>query len=266
MNAVAGKVSCLPSSLPVVASLTVARAARSDMATESSGDGVVGRAVAGGTRLAWLAWLALACLVCLLVPGWSVAAQSESRFRHTLPLVTSASSRVQQGFVRIINHSNRAGTVQLHAIDDSGRRFGPISLDLGAKASKHFNSTDPESGNDAKGLSGGVGDGEGDWRLELSTTLDIDDIEPLAYIRTPGGFLAAMHDLVEESAPMRHHVPFFNPGSNRSAVSRLRLVNTAYTDARVEIHELDDEGERSGDVHLTVPAGGARTVSAEALE
>ena len=215
-----------------------------------------GRGVACGR------WPVLACMLALaqLVS----AQQSEPRSEHTLPLVMSASSRTQQGFVRIINHSNRAGTVQVHAIDDSGRRFGPIALDLEAKATVHFNSADLESGNDAKGLSGGVGDGEGDWRVELSTTLDI---EPLAYIRTPDGFLTSMHDLVVESGSMRHHVPFFNPGANTSKVSRLRLVNPADASAEVVLDGLDDRGRPpAGKVRLTLPPGGARTVSAQQLE
>ncbi|MDE0371571.1 MAG: DUF4189 domain-containing protein [Rhodospirillales bacterium] len=134
---------------------------------------------------------------------------------------------------------------------------------MDAEASVHFNSADLESGNRAKGLSGGVGDGDGDWRVELSTALDI---EPLAYIRTTDGFLTSMHDLVVEGESLHYHVPFFNPGSNRSQVSRLRLINPSDTGVRVTIYGLDDSGERSGDVDLTVPAGGARTVSAQELE
>ena len=61
-------------------------------------------------------------------------------------------------------------------------------------------------------------------------------------------------------------MPFFNPGSNLAQVSRLRLINPSDTAARVEIYGLDDAGERSGDVGLTVPAGGARTVGAQELE
>ena len=249
----------MPSLGPTGTSLTVARVVRSNMNTESSRPGMVGRVVASGMRLAWLV------LACLLVSGPPVAAQSESRSSRTLPLVISASHRAQQGFVRIINHSNRAGTVRIHAIDDAGQRFGPMSLELRAKASAHFTSADLEAGDPVKGLSsGGVGDGEGDWRLELSTTLHI---EPLAYIRTPDGFVTVTHDVVEESASLRHHVPIFNPGSNRSAVSRLRLVNTADTSAEVVIEGLDDRGRSSaGKVRLTLPAGGARTVSAQALE
>ena len=191
------------------------------------------------------------------------AKASAGQSTHTLPLVAPASERALQGFARIINHSDRAGTVEIHAIDDTGRRFGPVSLDVGAKASVHFNSTDLEDGNALKGLSGGVGDGDGDWRLELSTTLDI---EPLAYIRTPDGFVTSMHDVVAQSGGSRHHVPIFNPESNRSQVSRLRLVNPSDANARVEIHGVDDAGERSDDVSFEVPAGGARTVGAQELE
>ena len=117
------------------------------------------------------------------------------------------------GFVRIINHSERAGTVSIHAIDDTGRRFGPVELALEAMQTRHFNSVDLESGSAAKGLAAGVGDGTGNWRLELSSELSI---EALAYIRTPDGFVTSMHEVAAaiEEGSNRYHVPLFNPGSN----------------------------------------------------
>ena len=184
---------------------------------------------------------------------------------RSIPLVMSASNATRQGFVRIINHSHRAGTVSIHAIDDSGRRFGPVSLSLAARAAAQFNSQDLERGNPGKGLSSGVGQGTGNWRLELETTLDI---EPLAYIRTPDGFLTAMHEVASEVAPMRHHVPIFNPASNRSQESWLRLVNPGDAVAEVTIEAQDDQGHAppGGEVRLSLPAGAARTLSALELE
>ena len=184
---------------------------------------------------------------------------------HTLPLVMSASDAGQQGFVRIINRSDRAGTVRIHAIDDTGRRFGPVSVSLDARAAVHFNSTDLEEGAPSKGLSGGVGDGEGNWRLELDTDLDI---EPLAYIRTADGFVTSIHELAVEEGSMRDRVPIFNPASNRSQRSWLRLLNAGASDAGVVISARDDRGERApgGDMRLTLPAGEARTLSARELE
>ena len=184
--------------------------------------------------------------------------------RYDLPLVPPASNGAVQGFVRVINHSNESGTVSIEAIDDAGVRYGPVALAIAAKHTVNFNSRDLEEGNAAKRLSGGVGDGEGHWRLELTTTLDI---EPNAYIRTADGFLTSVHDSVVEGGPGRYHVPFFNPGSNRSQVSQLRIVNTGDTRATVEIDGLDDRGQPpASTVKLALAPRRAVTVSARDLE
>ena len=195
----------------------------------------------------------------LLTPAPAAFAQHE----HTLPLVLSANS-TQPGFVRIINRSDRAGTVTIHAIDDSGQRFGPVSLSIEAMATRNFDSRDLERGNPSKGLSRGVGEDDGNWRLVLDTELDI---EPLAYIRTSDGFVTSVHD-VAQGASMHWHVPFFNPASNTRQRSRLRLINTAGIDTEVVIDGLDDRGESppEGEVRLTLPADAARMISAQELE
>ena len=148
-----------------------------------------------------------------------------------------------QGFVRIINRSEQAGTVTIHAIDDTGRRSEPISLSLESMQTKHLSSSDLEQGNASTGLSGGVGDGTGYWRLELSSELSI---EPVAYVRSTDGFLADVHEVaVEETqGSMRYRVPFFNPASNGIAQSRLRLINPGERSATIVISGLDDLGER----------------------
>ena len=100
------------------------------------------------------------------------------------------------------------------------------------------NSDDLEQGSPQKGLSGGTGAGEGDWRLELTSELEI---EVLSYIRTTNGFLTAMHD-VAPSAGTRHRVAVFNPGSNRNQESLLRLINPGDGAAEVTITGIDDKG------------------------
>ena len=75
-----------------------------------------------------------------------------------------------------------------------------------------------------------------------------------------------MHDTVP-SAGGRHRVAFFNPGSNASQVSRLRLVNPGEEEAEVSIVGIDDRGESPGsEVTTTIPAGASRTFTAAALE
>ena len=177
----------------------------------------------------------------------------------------------RQGFIRIINHSGEAGSVEIVGIDDAGMEYGPVELSIGARETKHLNSEDIENGNAGKGLPDGLGDGEGDWRLLLyGGGLDI---EPLAYIRTlHDGFLTSMHDVVPD-ASLRHRVPIFNPGSNVNQESSLRLVNPGDAEAMVTITGRDDakveEGkadEPSAPFSLTIPAGGAQTVASADLE
>ena len=165
--------------------------------------------------------LGVVVAVAVLCVPWAVAS-GEAESAHAVHLFPSASdTRGRQGFVRVINHSARAGEVSIRAFDDDGVPHGPLTLAIGADETVHFNSGDLEDGNAAKGLSGGTGPGEGQWRLELSSDLDV---EALSCVRTADGFLTAMHDTAPR-LERRHRVAMFNPGSNESQVSLLRLVN-----------------------------------------
>ena len=185
--------------------------------------------------------------------------------KRSLPLflaASPASSPKRQSFARII--SRDSGDVSIHAIDDSGQRFGPITLQVAGGEATHFNSNDLAMGNAAKGLSGGIGTGEGDWRLEFDTDLDI---EALAYVRTDDGFLTSMNTVVPKSAG-RLEVVFFNPAKNTNQVSRLRLVNPAAEPAAITITGMDDAGAAppEGAINLTLPAGAATSITAQQLE
>ena len=185
---------------------------------------------------------------------------------HRIPLFAAASNPLgRQGFARIVNRSDRAGEVQIEAFDDSGMSAGPVILSIDANETVHFNSDDLEVGNAGKGIEEGTGPPEeGDWRLELTSTLDL---EVLSYMRTKDdGFLTSLHDLVPRTESM-HRVVTFNPGRNRNQVSWLRLMNPGDEAAVVRIEGLDDKG-RSPDevVEVRVPAGASRVLSAEEIE
>ena len=167
------------------------------------------------------------------------------------------------GFARIVNRASRDGTVTLHAIGNNGDRRGPVTMTLAAGEAKHFNSRDIALGNAGKGITGGVGESETDWRLELSADVAI---EPLAYIRTPDGFVTSMHGHVP-LANGRHEVVTFNPASNTNQVSRLRVINPGAEDAAVTIDGVDDSGASgAASVTLAVAAGRAVTLTAQDLE
>lgn len=183
---------------------------------------------------------------------------------HTVPLFPSAAdAHGRQGFVRIANRSRHGADVVVRPYDDAGRRYAPLTLALDPAQTVHFDSDDLELGNAEKGLTGSTGSGTGDWRLEFRSDADI---QVLAYVRTPTGFLTTMHEVVERRG-RRHDVATFNPASNLNQTSKLRIVNVGSRPAHVSIASVDDRGASPGDVvQLTIAAGTAHTLTAGQLE
>ena len=183
---------------------------------------------------------------------------------HLVLMFPAAQDSTRQGFARLINHAAQGGTVEIEAIDDEGTTYGPVTLGIDANETVHFNSGDLENGNDAKGLPTGTGPGNGNWRLTLASSLDI---EVLTYIRTSDGFLTSMHDAVPAGEDGRHRVPIFNPGSNLNQVSQLRLINPGSGPAEVTITGIDDAGASPGGaVAVSIPTNAASSLDAAELE
>ncbi len=185
---------------------------------------------------------------------------------HEIGLLPASTSPLQQGFVRITNLSMLEGAVTVSAVDDTGvEGQGPITFTLGSLESKQFNSDDAEVGNVDKGLTGAFGDGEGSWRLTISSTLQI---QTMGFIRTTEGFMTSMHSVAPSTSDGRlHEVGVFNPGSNTQQVSRLRITNLGSADSVAEISGIDDAGV-PGEGTVVVELGPNETteVSAQTLE
>ena len=185
---------------------------------------------------------------------------------HHVALFPAASDPLgRQGFLRVVNRSDRPGVVRIAAFDETGAEHGPLELSIGAGGAAHFNSDDLELGAAGKGLEGSAGPGEGDWRLELRSALDIG---VLAYVRTDDGFLTSMHDTVAVRDG-RRLLATFNPGSNTGQVSVLRLVNPTGRDADVSVVGTDDTGgapPHRGALLFTLRAGGVVELDAAELE
>ena len=177
---------------------------------------------------------------------------------HTVPYVPSASSEGHAGVVRIESRSGVSGEVSVVAVDDAGQRLEAGRLTLGAGAAVEFEMAAMESGDASLGLAG-TGPGQGDWRLELTTELDI---EARSYARSEG-FLTALHD----AAPLTGEVelPFFNPGG-AARRSVLRLANARGERARLTVRGVDDAGRAGGAVTVELAAWEARGYAASELE
>ena len=179
---------------------------------------------------------------------------------HHVPLFLSAADEWgRRSFVRVVNNDEAAAVVRVRPFDDTVHDYGSVRLTVAAGEVAYFNSHDLEAG--GRGLSGGVGAGEGDWRLELDA---MENIDVFAYVRHADGFLTSMHDVVGASAG-RHIVPIFNSADDEQK-SLLRLVNPRGEDAEVSIRGFDDRGAARGRVGLVVPAGRSRTIAAQELE
>ena len=203
--------------------------------------------------------------------GTILDADGPSRRIPLFPAAANAKDR--QGFVRVVNHGDTPAAVEIEAFDNAGLRYGPVSLSVGARATTHFNSGDLEDGNEDKGLSGSIGPGQGDWRLDLHA--GGGDIEAYAYMRTGDGFLTSLHDLAPVAEPRSgealpgeavYRVPIFNPGANANQVSSLRLINAGEESAAVTVKGIDDVGALGGPVRLVLQGGESRTIPAADLE
>ncbi|MDE0005693.1 MAG: hypothetical protein OXQ29_23640 [Rhodospirillaceae bacterium] len=180
-----------------------------------------------------------------------------------IPFMGSGGHEMRQGLMRVINHFRETPTtVHMEAFDDAGNAPEPITLAIGQGMARQFISRDLEAGSLAKGLSGGVGDGSGGWRLRLQS----NEFEALAYMRTDDGLLTSMHDVIPLTS-VGYFVPIFNPARNPNQVSWLRLSNAGETSASVRITGVDDTGvTRGNEISFRLAGGESRALSTSDLE
>ena len=178
---------------------------------------------------------------------------------HTVPYAPSAAAEGHAGVVRIESRSGVSGQVRVVAVDDAGRRVEAGLLTLDAFAAVEFETAPMESGDAALGLAG-TGPGEGDWRLELTTELDI---EARAYARSEG-FLTALHDAALVAGEVE--LPLFHPGGEARPRGVLRLANAGAERATVAVRGVDDAGRAGGPVTAELGAWEARGYTASELE
>ena len=185
---------------------------------------------------------------------------------HGVGLFPSASSTELEGVLRIVNRTDQFGSVSIEAIDDTGTSYGPVALWISALESLVINSSELEEGSTAKGLSVGTGAGSGDWRLRLSTSLDIAVLSYAHPLGVQDGLLTAMHDVVPRRA-WGHQVTLLDPAQTPGQTGKLRLINPSATEAGITIRGVDGTGGLAGgEVQLSLAAGASRAVTVSDLE
>ena len=92
---------------------------------------------------------------------------AEGYLRHHVPWFNPASETMQQSRLRLINPTDSSAEVVIRAWDDEGKAGpdGEVSLTLAPRASTTVTANALEVG--AEGLTGNLGDGQGNWRLSV---------------------------------------------------------------------------------------------------
>ena len=168
-------------------------------------------------------------------------------------LFPAASDERWIGVARVFNGHVGDITVTIVGYDDAGNQHGPVSLSIEEDAVVHLNSDDTEHGSASRGLPAGLGDGEGDWYLYLTTKSDdsgrtLEDserISVLEHVRTADSFLTTMHHRVP-AHDGAHFVEIFNPWSNTAQRSLLRVINPNDRAVMASVVAKDDAPERAG--------------------
>ncbi len=185
-------------------------------------------------------------------------------FGWVVPLFPSAADAAgRSGVARVLNRSDMDGMVLVEAVDEAGQTAGPVSLSLAAGTAARFDSADLENGNAEIGLAEGLGSPtQGSWRLLLWSALDI---EVLAYLRTPDGFLTAAHAELPRAGDSLSAF-LFNPASNRMQRSSLRVFNPGAEAARMSVWGVDDAGRGRFASGFTAPPNAPLVLRAGQLE
>ena len=199
---------------------------------------------------------------------------------HVLPFLpggprsadgTLDSSRPHQsGVVIVSNLSGTAGELVLEGVDGGGVPGRTLqAIELEPYESLVLRVFDLEAGSEAHGISPGLGDGLGDWRLRVISALPLD---VSAYTGGWGHGLTALASdttvphAMDDSEHYSYTVSWFNPGSNMHNRSFLMVVNTDDSLAQIRVSGHDATGQPSGEARFTVAPGQGRRVYADWLE
>ncbi len=195
--------------------------------------------------------------------GLDLLVRNAAPVRTSIPYLPSVSEATgRRGFLRIINHRGMASALGIDAYDNDGAFAGTLALSIAETGAVHVNAQDLADGNRGKRLFGALGSDAGSWRLSLAS---IPGIEVLAYVRTPDGLLASIHDVAPRTGSV-HRVATFNPGRNTEAESLLLMSNPTAAAAGATIRGIDNAGAPGGEVAASIPAHGSLIVSASELE
>ena len=171
----------------------------------------------------------------------------------------------QSSLLRLTNNGTTAGSLTIFGLDDAGvgAPGGTLTLTIGPEETIELTSSDLENGNPGKGLTGALGNGTGNWRLQVVSSLDIT---AMSIIETPLGFPTNLSAVAKEDATNTPLV-FINPASVEVKESFIRVINEQNSIVSVTIIGFDDNGVSPGsNVSFNIAANAVRELTTSELE
>ena len=102
-------------------------------------------------------------------------------------MINPASNTQKRSFLRLVNDSDMQGSVTIAGIDDAGNPgLMDVTFNIAGEGAMEITSVDLENGNSELALVGTLGDGNGKWRLTLTSDVEL---HAQSLLETPTGFL-----------------------------------------------------------------------------
>ena len=175
---------------------------------------------------------------------------------HRVALFNPADSPDAASKLRLTNRGAQALRATIAGIDDTGASpGGVVSVEIAADESVLLTAAELEAG--GAGFLGALGDGEGQWRLDIASD---GDLAVMNLIETSDGHLANLSNATATAVPARNaHIvdrfPSSSDTSNEQGV--VRIINRTESQASIRIEPHDSTGWRYPPLTLTLGGGEA---------
>ena len=169
---------------------------------------------------------------------------------HEAPIFNPGSNEDQVSRLRLINQDSLDAQVEIEGVDDAGQASGRVQLVLRAGESRLLSSVELETGV-ADGITGSLGNGDGKWRLNVSSD---NPIVVVSLLESPTGHLTNLSTHPSQGVDAEQNVSMFPAASHPTQQGFVRVINRSDADGEVEIDAFDKAGNAHGPLTLTIGA------------
>ena len=172
---------------------------------------------------------------------------------HSILFFNPASNTNQVSRLRIINTSDSTNNISITGTDHDGLAAGPVTFSIGPQASAEINASELENGAPERSISGAFGDGNGKWRLTVTSS---QSAKVMSLLEDPNGYLSNLSDII----PLENGTYLMNYMLPADSTQQgfIRLSNPNDTAVTITLNGLDDAGTSAS---LTIDLGAQESIN-----